>query len=171
MSDKNTSTLQSYIDSAAGAAQSVLGSVTGSTADKQAAQQKHDKAQLEHDASHAGTTIAGHSVSTSGIAQNDPQRQEGALNQTLGSGKEFLGSLTGSESLKRDGHEQNMAGKGQEAQGQLNDLGTGVKERVAGTLGGAVAGATGDRSKEEEYRERHDLGKTLQRGVEGELQK
>jgi hypothetical protein len=34
MSDKNTSTLQSYIDSAAGAAQSVLGSVTGSTADK-----------------------------------------------------------------------------------------------------------------------------------------
>jgi hypothetical protein len=82
-----------------------------------------------------------------------------------------MGSLTGSESLKRDGHEQNMAGKGQEAQGQLNDLGTGVKERVAGTVGSAFAGATGDRTKEEEYRERHDVGKTLQRGVEGELSK
>ena len=34
MSDKNTSTLQSYIDSASGAAQSALGSLIGSNADK-----------------------------------------------------------------------------------------------------------------------------------------
>jgi hypothetical protein len=34
MSDKNTSTLQSYIDSASGAAQSALGSLVGSNADK-----------------------------------------------------------------------------------------------------------------------------------------
>lgn len=34
MSDKETSTLQSYVDSAVGAAQSALGSITGSSADK-----------------------------------------------------------------------------------------------------------------------------------------
>ena len=34
MTDKQSSTAQSYIDAAKGAAQSVLGSVTGSTADK-----------------------------------------------------------------------------------------------------------------------------------------
>jgi hypothetical protein len=34
MSDKDTSTIQSYIDSATGAVQSALGGLTGSTADK-----------------------------------------------------------------------------------------------------------------------------------------
>jgi hypothetical protein len=34
MSDKDTSTLQSYIDSATGAVQSALGSLTGSTSDQ-----------------------------------------------------------------------------------------------------------------------------------------
>lgn len=34
MSDKNTSTLQSYVDSATGAVQSALGSITGSAPDK-----------------------------------------------------------------------------------------------------------------------------------------
>ena len=34
MSDKNTSTLQSYIDSASGAVQSAIGSITGNTSDQ-----------------------------------------------------------------------------------------------------------------------------------------
>lgn len=34
MSDKDTSTLQSYIDSATGAVQSAIGSITGSNADQ-----------------------------------------------------------------------------------------------------------------------------------------
>jgi len=34
MSDKNTSTLQSYVDSASGAIQSAIGSITGNTADQ-----------------------------------------------------------------------------------------------------------------------------------------
>ncbi|KAI9644188.1 hypothetical protein NHQ30_007542 [Ciborinia camelliae] len=172
MSDKNTSTLQSYIDSASGAAQSALGSITGSTADKQAGAQKSDKASLEHDASHAGVSLGGFSASSSGaVTQNDPARQEGSWNQTVGSGKEFLGGIIGSEEMKKDGREQNAAGKGQEAQGQLNDLGSGIANRVQGTVGGAAAALKGDREKEELRRDQHDVGKTQQRGVESELQK
>lgn len=98
MSDKQTSTLQSYMDSASGAAQSILGSVTGSNADKQAGQQKQDKASLENDASHATAKVPGFSASSSGaITQDDPDRQKGAWNQTVGSGKEFVGGIIGSE--------------------------------------------------------------------------
>lgn len=72
MSDKNTSTLQSYIDSATGAAQTLFGSITGNTTDQQEGQAKKDKAQAENDASHAGGTLAGYSVSSSGaVAKND----------------------------------------------------------------------------------------------------
>jgi len=98
MSDKNTSTLQSYIDSASGAAQTLLGNITGSSADQHQGQAKQDKAQVENDASHAGTSFAGYSASSSGaITKNDPQRQEGSWNQTIGSGKEMVGNLIGSE--------------------------------------------------------------------------
>ena len=98
MSDKNTSTLQSYIDSATGAAQSVLGSITGSTTDQQAGQNKQDKARLENDASHAAVSGLGFSASSSGaVTKNDPNRQEGSWNQTIGSGKEMVGNLVGSE--------------------------------------------------------------------------
>ncbi|EDN94523.1 hypothetical protein SS1G_10397 [Sclerotinia sclerotiorum 1980 UF-70] len=147
MSD-NTSTLQSYVDSAKGTAQSVLGSVTGSTADKEAAAQKKDKASLEHDASHAGASVGGYSVSSSGaISENDPARQEGSWNQTIGSGKEFIGGMLGAEELRKEGREQNAAGRGQQAQGQLNDLGSGVKDRVKGSVGEKVAGVKGDRGR------------------------
>jgi uncharacterized protein YjbJ (UPF0337 family) len=73
MSDKNTSTLQSYIDSASGAAQTLLGNITGSNADQREGQTKQDKAQLENDASHAGASFAGYSASSSGaVTKNDP---------------------------------------------------------------------------------------------------
>lgn len=44
-------------------------------------------------------------------------------------------------------------------------------DRVSGTAGSALAGLTGDRAKQAEYQERHDAGKTQQRGVELEMQK
>jgi uncharacterized protein YjbJ (UPF0337 family) len=98
MSDKNTSTLQSYIDSASGAVQTVLGNITGSNADKNAGEIKQDKAALENDASHATVKVPGFSASSSGaITKDDPNRQEGAWNQTIGSGKEFVGGIVGAE--------------------------------------------------------------------------
>lgn len=48
------------------------------------------------------------------------------------------------DDLKREGQQQNAEGKGQESKGQLNDLGSGVADRVQGTVGGAVAGLTGE---------------------------
>jgi len=46
-----------------------------------------------------------------------------------------------------------------------------VKDRVGGTVGGVLAGLTGDRSEEERGRLQHDEGKTRQRGVEADLRK
>ncbi|KAI9742176.1 MAG: hypothetical protein M1818_004076 [Claussenomyces sp. TS43310] len=172
MSDKNTSTLQSVLDSASGTAQSVLGSITGSTADKNEGQAKQDKASLENDASHATIKLPGVSASSSGaITKDDPQRQQGSWNQTVGAGKEFVGGLVGSEQLKRDGHEQNLAGKGQEAQGQLNDYTSGIGNRVSGAVGGAFAGLTGDRAAQQDAQDKHDVGKTQQRGAEHDILK
>jgi uncharacterized protein YjbJ (UPF0337 family) len=66
-------------------------------------------------------------VSASGAATTDhPNRGEGQWNQTVGSAKEMLGNLTGAEGLRREGVEQNREGKGQEAHGQLSDLGHGT---------------------------------------------
>ena len=61
-----------------------------------------------------------------GVAQDDPNRTAGSWNQTVGSGKEMVGNFVGAEGLKREGIEQNREGKGQEAQGQLSDLGSGM---------------------------------------------
>jgi hypothetical protein len=67
------------------------------TPKKQAGEAKKDKAQLEHDASHASATLGGYSVSASGVAKNDPNRSEGSWNQTVGSAKAAVGGLVGSE--------------------------------------------------------------------------
>jgi uncharacterized protein YjbJ (UPF0337 family) len=84
--------------SATGMAQTVLGSITGSNADQQEGQAKQDKAQVENDASHAAVSGLGYSASSSGaVTKNDPNRQEGSWNQTIGSGKEMVGNLIGSE--------------------------------------------------------------------------
>lgn len=42
---------------------------------------------------------------------------------------------------------------------------------MTGTVGGAVAGLTGNEEAKKAYEQQHDLGKTSQRGVEAELQK
>ena len=62
-------------------------------------------------------------------------------------------------------------GDRQEAQGQLSDLGGGIGDRVQGTLGGIVAGVTGDREAQEKYRAIHDDGKTAQRSAEADIQR
>jgi len=77
----------------------------------------------------------------------------------------------GAEGLKQDGIRQNKEGKGQEAAGQVNDLGKGVADRIGGTIGGAVAGLTGNAAQKEEALKQHDEGKARQRGVEVDLQK
>lgn len=89
----------------------------------------------------------------------------------MGSAKETIGGLVGNESLKQSGREQNLAGQEQEAKGQLSDLGQGIGDRVTGSLGSAVAGLTGDREAQKTYADKHDEGKSRQRGVEVELQK
>jgi hypothetical protein len=75
------------------------------------------------------------------------------------------------QDLKKAGAQQNADGKVQEAQGQLNDLGSGIANRVSGAVGGAVAGITGDRDAQLKAQEKHDIGKTQQRGAEVDIQK
>ena len=82
-----------------------------------------------------------------------------------------MGNLVGSEQLKREGIQQNREGQGQEAKGQLSDLGQGIQNRVGGALGGAAAGLTGDSAEQQRRQLQHDEGKTRQRGVEADLQK
>ncbi|KAI9880521.1 MAG: hypothetical protein M1830_002561 [Pleopsidium flavum] len=128
-SNDNSSTLGSYIDSAKGAAQSMLGSITGNQADKTEGDLHRTQAQNSKDASHAVGKVGPVAVSSSGgVSTDDPDRSEGSWNQTVGSGKEMLGNALGADGLKREGVEQNRQGKGQEAQGQLSDLGSGIGE-------------------------------------------
>ncbi|KPM42046.1 hypothetical protein AK830_g4521 [Neonectria ditissima] len=170
MSANNDSTLKSYVDSASGTLQSALGSITGSTGDKAHGELKKDKADAEHDASHAAAKVPGGAISSSGVAKDDPKRTEGSWNQTAGSAKETLGGLIGNESLKSAGRQQNLDGQEQEARGQLSDLGTGLGDRVQGSVGSAVAGLTGNKTDQTRYNDLHDEGKTRQRGVEVDLQ-
>jgi len=168
----NTSTLQSYVDSASSTVQSAIGSLTGNPADKQQADQKKATAEAENGLSHTAARAGPFTLSSTGaIAQDSPDRTQGSWNQTVGAAKESIGNLIGAQGLKQEGIQQNREGKNQEAQGQLSDLGQGVKDRVGGTVGGALAGLTGDRSEEERRRLQHDEGKTRQRGVEADLQK
>jgi len=172
MSDENTSTLQSYIDSATGAVQSGIAAVTGSAGDQANADQTKSKAAAEKDASHAAVKTGPYTLSSSGVpAKQSPDRSQGAWDQTIGSGKETIGNLIGSEDLKRQGREQNASGQAQEAKGQLSDFGSGIGDRVSGAVGGAVAGLTGDRAAQQKYADQHDEGKSRQRGAEIDINK
>jgi hypothetical protein len=75
------------------------------------------------------------------------------------------------QDLKRTGAQQNAEGKGQEAQGQISDYGSGIANRVGGAVGGAVAGITGDREAQVKAQDKHDVGKTQQRGAEHDIVK
>ncbi|KAJ4409263.1 hypothetical protein N0V91_002619 [Didymella pomorum] len=167
-----TSSAQSYLDQATGAIQSAVGSLTGSTADKAQGENRKAQAAAEKDLSHA-TAKAGPFTTTAsgGIAKDDPNRSAGSWNQNVGALKESVGGFVGAEGLKQEGIRQNQEGKGQEAQGQLSDLGKGVQDRIGGTIGGAVAGLTGNDAQRAEAQRQHDDGKARQRGVEADLQK
>ncbi|KAH8197142.1 hypothetical protein TruAng_008708 [Truncatella angustata] len=170
-SNDNTSTLKSYVDSAVGAAQNVLGNLTGSTGDQVQGQAKQDKAQAENDASHATLKGPGFTASSAGVSKDDPDRAAGSWNQIAGSAKETLGGLVGSQSLKQSGREQNLEGQQQEAKGQINDYTKGVGDRVTGTVGAAVSGLTGNTGAQKEYEAQHATGKTSQRGAEHDILK
>jgi uncharacterized protein YjbJ (UPF0337 family) len=136
------------------------------------ADQTRSQAQTESDASHAAAKAGPFTISSSGAAaKDDPDRTQGAWDQTIGSGKETVGNLLGNEGMKREGREQNLRGQGQEAKGQLSDFGSGVGDRVKGTLGGAAAGLTGDRDQQQRMMDLHDEGKTRQRGAEVDMDK
>lgn len=93
----NTSTLKSYVDSATGAAQNFVGSLTGNAGDQNKGEVKQDKAQVEHDASHATAKLPGFTATAQGVSKDDPDRTGGSWNQTVGSAKEAVGGLVGSE--------------------------------------------------------------------------
>ncbi|KAH7380312.1 hypothetical protein DE146DRAFT_761045 [Phaeosphaeria sp. MPI-PUGE-AT-0046c] len=167
-----TSTLQGYVDQATGAVQSALGSLTGSTADQVQGDNKKDIGHAEKDLSHATAKAGPFAVSSSGgVAKDNEDRTSGAWNQNVGAAKEALGGFVGAEGLKQEGIRQNQEGKGQEAAGQMSDLGKGLSDRVGGTIGGAVAGLTGNDAQRAEAQKQHDDGKARQRGVEADLQK
>ncbi|GFP52651.1 hypothetical protein ACSS6W_003263 [Trichoderma asperelloides] len=171
-SNNKPSTLQSYVDSATGAVQNAFGNLTGNTGDQAKGEIRQDKAKAEYDASQATAKLPGGTISSTGaFAKDDPNRTEGSWNQTIGSAKETLGGLIGNESLKQAGRQQNLEGQQQEAKGQLHDYGHGMGDRVQGTVGGAVAGLTGDKEGQAHYEELHDKGKTQQRGAEHDIQK
>lgn len=155
-----------------GAVQSGIAAITGSAGDQANADQTKAKASAEKDASHAAIKAGPYTLSSSGVpAKDSSDRTQGAWDQTIGSGKETLGNLIGSEDLKRQGREQNASGQAQEAKGQLSDLGSGIGDRVTGAVGGAVASLTGDRVGQEKYADQHDEGKSRQRGAEIDITK
>ena len=172
MSNQETSTGQSYLDKATGAIQSGIGSLTGNTADKVQGENRKDIADAKHEASHTAAKAGPFSVTAEGgVAKDDPDRTSGAWNQNMGAAKEAVGGFLGAEGLKQEGIRQNKEGKGQEAAGQVNDLGKGIGDRLGGNIGAAVAGLTGNEAQKEEARRQHDEGKARQRGVEADLQK
>ncbi|SPN99099.1 related to mismatched base pair and cruciform DNA recognition protein [Cephalotrichum gorgonifer] len=173
MSDNNnTSTLNSYITSAAGAVQSGIASITGNTGDKANAEHTKSEAEAQKAASQSAAKLGPFSIgSEGGVAKDSSDRTQGQYDQTMGSLKEATGNLLGNDGLVRSGREQNASGQGQEAKGQLSDLGQGISDRVGGAVGGALDTLTGDREGQQKNMERHDEGKARQRGVELELNK
>jgi uncharacterized protein YjbJ (UPF0337 family) len=166
------STLGSYVDSAVGAVQEIAGQVFGNPTDESKGQAKQTSASAENDLSHSAVKAGPFTLSSTGaVAQDNPDRSAGSWNQTVGAAKEAVGGLIGSESLKQAGAQQNAEGKGQEAAGQLSDLGQGITDRAKGTVGAAVAGLTGDEAEQKKRQLQHDVGKSLQRGVEVDLNK
>lgn len=133
---------------------------------------KKAQAEVESNLSHSVAKVGPFATSSTGaISKDDPARQEGSWNQTIGSAKSAVGGLVGAQGLKAEGDRQYAEGQGQEAQGQLSDLGGGAAERVRGAAGAAMAGLTGDRAAQAEYQARHDVGKTQQRSAEADIQK
>ncbi|KAI5793101.1 hypothetical protein EDC01DRAFT_728221 [Geopyxis carbonaria] len=171
MSGNQPSTIKSYIDSASATVQNAIGSLTGNPVDKQAAAEKHISAENEREASRAGAKVGPINLSTSGVTTDNEDRTKGKADQTIGSGKEFLGNVIGSDSMARDGRQQNQEGQGREAAGQLKDYVGGAADRVTGAVGAGIASLTGNPQAKQSYQQQHDTGKTNVRGVEADMDK
>ena len=83
----------------------------------------------------------------------------------------MVGNALGMEGLKREGEQQYREGQGQEAKGQLKDVGHGMQDRIQGAAGSAWAGLTGDKEGQERYNEQHADGKTQLRSAQADIQK
>jgi len=173
MSDGNSSTLGSYVNQATGAAQRVVGSITGDSSKEIKGEAAQDQAKEQHDNSHTTAKLGPVSADphTGATATDDPNRSNGSWDQTVGSAKESLGNMIGNESLRKAGVEQNAAGKEQEAKGQLKDWGEGIQNRAQGALGGVAAAVSGDRNERKKFQDMHDEGKVRQRGAEADMAK
>lgn len=93
---------QSLYDTATGYLQQGIAAVTGNPSDKSQAEQTHDKAAAEANASEAALKAGPYTVSSTGaVAKDSQERSQGQWDQTLGSLKETVGNLTGNQNLKQ----------------------------------------------------------------------
>lgn len=96
--DQPPSTLQSYINSATGAVQSAVGSLTGNKSLEAEGEVAKEQGETEHEQSQAALKVGSHTVSSSGgIAKDSKDRTDGSWNQTIGAAKEAVGGLIGNE--------------------------------------------------------------------------
>lgn len=72
--------------------------MTGNTGDQAKGDVKRDVAKTEHDASQAAMKLPGATISSDGgAAKDNSDRSAGSWNQTVGSAKEAVGGVIGSE--------------------------------------------------------------------------
>ncbi|KAF3279545.1 hypothetical protein TWF970_004096 [Orbilia oligospora] len=172
MSENNNnqaSTLGSAFQGIAGAVQRGIGQLTGSTKDIQDGTARKIDAEEENERSHAAGKLGPVTGTAEGGTHVDSKdRQQGSWNQTIGSGKQFVGGMIGNESLKAQGRAQYDEGVQQETSGQASDLVDGYADRISGAIGGALSN---DQVEQERYKRQHDGGKAAIRSVEKDLQK
>ncbi|RVD81684.1 uncharacterized protein DFL_009536 [Arthrobotrys flagrans] len=172
MSENNNtqaSTLGSVSQGVAGAVQRGIGQLTGSTKDIQDGTARKLDAEEENERSHASAKLGSVTATAEGGAHVDNKdRQQGSWNQTVGSGKQFVGGLIGNESLRAQGRAQYDEGVRQETSGQASDLAGGYADRIGGAIGGTL---NNDKDEQERYKKQHDGGKAAIRSVEKDLQK
>ncbi|KAK6329682.1 hypothetical protein TWF696_003552 [Orbilia brochopaga] len=167
--EQQPSTLGSMLQSAAGTIQSGIGQLTGSGKDVNAGETKKVAAEQQNEQSHATAKLGPVTATADGAAHVDNKdRQQGAWDQTIGSGKQFIGGVVGNETLKSQGRAQYDEGVRRETSGQASDLVEGLSNRVGGAIGSMV---TTDKNVEEAYRQQHDDGKAAVRSVQHDLQK
>ncbi|KAK6526237.1 hypothetical protein TWF694_004846 [Orbilia ellipsospora] len=164
-----SSTLGSMLQGMAGTVQSTLGQLTGNQKDIQEGEIRRSNAEESNERSHTAAKLGPVTATAEGGTHVDHEdRQKGSWDQTIGSGKQFVGGLIGSESLKAQGRAQYDDGVRLETSGQASDLSQGVVNRVVGTLG---AMTSTDSEEREKYNRQHDEGKAAVRSVQHDLQK
>ncbi|KAK6332475.1 hypothetical protein TWF730_004143 [Orbilia blumenaviensis] len=171
MSENNnqSSTLGSAFQGVAGAVQRGIGQLTGSTKDIQDGTIRKAEAEEQNERSHTAAKLGPVTATAEGGAHVDNKdRQQGNWDQTIGSGKQFVGGLIGNESLKAQGRTQYDEGVKKETAGQASDLVDGYADRLGGAIGGMLST---DKDEQERFKRQHDGGKAAIRSVEHDLQK